>query len=643
MARDRVYLFLRWSSLALLCLVAFWPMFRNGFVWDDVEFIVGNPVIRSLWPPGRFLQSQGAVAEGTIYPLTGQRPVMAFSLAVDYHFWKLNPFGYHLTSLLLHFLCIGGVMLLTWETVRSRWASVLAGAIFAVHPGHAEAVIAFLGRSDLLATAFGLAGFWMYGRYREGKRKLLWYLGSLISYLAACFSKETGLILLGLLIVYEGSGLGKRNSKIQDLKSKIVGLLPFLMVALGYWMYRGRILGGQAAGTEWWGGSAFTTFLMMLEAYVRYLGLLLFPLRLSPLHAVTVPQSFRDGEVLLGAGLLGLTFGAVIWAFRRHLRAGFWGAWFLLSLVPVANIIPIPGVILAERWLYLPSVGACVLGSWGVCVLYAHAKGWTRPVWAGLIVLVLVLFGLRTFFWNSAWRTEESVARVIVETSPDSYLGKNNLGNALLSQGKFSEAEQQLRESIWLKPDYFLSHNNLGAALEAQRRYPEAESEFRQALHIRPSYAEAHNNLGSTLWKTGRTQEALSEFREAIHLKPDKADFHNNLGLTYRRTGALSEAVNEFQTAIHLKPDHAEAYHNLGVVLGLMGQTKDAEAALNEALRFQPNIPEAHFNLGLLLEVQGRTEEAIREYRLYLAYAPQAEDREQVEEKITRLEQSLIK
>lgn len=578
-------------------------MFGNGFVWDDQQFIVGNPVLRSLWPLSRFFQSLGAVEEGTIYPMTGQRPLMTFSLALDHRLWKFNPFGYHLTNLILHLLCVFLVALFSWRMSQSREAGFLAGALFALHPGHAEGVIAFLGRSDLLATLFVLTGFWAYAvqERKSGWSKWLWYLGAIVSYLLACFSKESGLMLLGILVVYELWLLRREHPTL--LKS-CLRLVPFLLVALLYWFYRGRVLGGQAAGTEWWGGSAAVNFLMILEAYARYLRLLFFPVVLSPLHMVPVPQNFWSPFVLWGAMLLTATFALTFWPLLRHPVVGLWAFWFLLGLLPVANLIPIPGMILAERWLYLPSVGACALGGWGAWTLYGRARRWVKQTWAVLVVLALALLGLRTFLWASAWRSEESVAQAIVATSPDSHVGRNNLGNVLLNQGKIAEAEIQLRESLRSKPTYFL----------------------------------AHNNLGIVLWKQGRDAEAEAEFREAIRCKPNYAEAHSSLGITLARRGEFPEAVRELREAIRLKPHLAEVHYNLGLALGRTGVPGEAEKAFREATRLDPSLADAYFNLGIALEEQGRIQEAVEEYRRYLVYAPYARDRGMVEARIRSLE-----
>ncbi len=478
-----------WGLLALLCLGAFWPMFRNGFVWDDQFFIVRNPALRGLWPAARFFQSQGSPAEGTIYPLTGQRPVMAFSLALDFAFFKLNPFGFHLTNFLLHLLCVFGVAALVRGLSRSREAGFLAGALFALHPGHAEGVIAFLGRSDLLASLFILLGFYGYERQREdvGRRKILWYAVALTSFLVACFSKETGLVLLGVLVVYEVWIVGFGKSPIPNLKSKMLSLLPFLIIAILYWVYRGKVLGGQGAGSKWWGGSPAKNLLMMFEVYARYLHLIFFPLRLSPLHSVPVPSGIWDRSVLTGGILLLGSLLGTAWALWRCPKKGLLAAWFLLGLVPVANVIPIPGVMMmAERWLYLPSVGLCALGGWGVWALLRRARSWTRPAWAGLVAVVLILFGLRTYLWSATWRTGMSLFTRCVEQSPQSPMAHHNLGYAYYRKGDWTRAEAEYRQAISLSPAYAEPHATLGDVLARTGRYAEAIQEYEAYLRYNP-------------------------------------------------------------------------------------------------------------------------------------------------------------
>jgi Flp pilus assembly protein TadD len=610
-----------YGLLVGLCVLAFWPMFRNGFVWDDQFFIVKNQSLLGLWPPSRFFPPQASVATGTL-----QRPVMAFSLALDYALWKFNPFGYHLTNLFLHLLCVFGVSWLTFWLSRSRGAAFLAGALFTLLPGHAEGVIAFLGRSDLLATLFVLLGLWAYIRHLsvQGWRRTFLFLGSLAAYLFACFSKESGIILLGILVIYEGFVSGKAAG---EWKRKALRLIPFLLVAMFYWWYRGNVLGGEAAGSRWWGGSAGKNFLMMFEVYARYLRLLVFPLSLSIQHRVPIPGGFWDGGVLRGAALLLGSVAGTAWALWKHPRTGFLASWFLLGLIPVANLIPIPGaMMLAERWLYLPSVGACALLGWGAWRLYLRAQGWVRGVWLVLVILVLALFAFRTFTWAPVWRNEESVFQAMAAAAPDEAVNYNNLGNALLAKGEVEEAIANYLKALKIKPNYPEAHNNLGSALGQQGKLNEAETEFREAIRLSPDFAEPHSNLGSVLLQQGNVAEAEKEYREAVRLNPGLAKAHDLLRSRLLQQGKLSEAEREYQEALRLNPDDAEAHRNLTLALRPQGKLNEVGKESREALRLKPGDAEAHNNLGNALLQQGKLAEAEKEYREALRMKPDYAD-----------------
>jgi len=613
--------FLAGPLLILLTILAFWPMFGNGFVWDDQEFIVRNQSIRGLWPPSRFFASHGSAAEGAIYPMTGQRPVMVFSLALDYAFWKLNPLGYHLTNLLLHLLCVFGAGLLVQKLSRSRPAGFLTAALFALHPGHAEAVIAFLGRSDLLATLFVLLGFYGYLKFRDqGKsRRMVWFGLALLGFLLACFSKETGLALLGLLVVYEAFVSGRSQSKPQNLKSKMARLLPFLIVAAGYWLYRGRVLGGQSAGSAWWGGTPYMNFLMMFEVYARYIRLMAFPFALSPLHMVPVPSGFGDARVLWGFVLLLASFLVTVWALRNHPRQGFPASWFLLGLVPVGNLIPIPGVmILAERWLYLPSLGLCALGGWVTWILLLKGRGVMKGVRVGFGVVVLVLFGVCDFSWCPVWKTEESIARILVARAPGSAVGYNNLGNALLARGRTEEALGYFRQALVLKPDYAEAKSNLAMALMEVGRIEEAYQQVREAVELKPRLASAHNNLGVILGKKGEVPSSQEEIREALRLDPNYVEAHYNLGLAYDEAGDLPGAAREYREAIGLNSRQAQSHAALGTVLIRQGKLSEGESEFHTSLRLDPNLAEGHTGLGNVFERQRDFVAAETEFRTAL-------------------------
>jgi len=649
MKSRRVFLALGLAGLTLLAILPFLPALQNGFVWDDPEFIVNNKTIREIFPLARFFQRQGLVTSGDIYPATGSRPLTTLSLALDYHTWKLDPTGYHLTNLILHLLCVWATGLLAFQLTRSWTASGIAAAFFSVLPAHAEAVIALLGRSDLLATLFVIIGFVVYLksaahsgpssiindrlslppviRYRS---YFIWYLSSVICFLLACLSKETGMVLFGLIVGYE---LFFNPPRIW--RRIIPRLVPFLLIGLFYWLYRGQVLKGNTAGLEWWGGTPFNNYLMSFQAYAKYVWLILFPAVLSPMHMVPIPAGifFSLLGLLFALGTVVLVAAAV----KKDRVLGVGALWFAIAMLPIANILPIPGMIMAERWLYMPTAGLCLAAGFAAFRYSRKISGIARVlVWISLL-LILFIYSTRIFFWCPAWKTDESVARAVLKTSPESHMALNNLGKVLLERGQAREAEVLFRKALEQKPRYGVAHLNLAMVLRDQDRLEEAKAECLKAVEFSPGDPDAQNNLGVVLWRLGDLPTALEHFQEAIHLNPRSGTYHFNLGLALNQLGLIEEALAEFRIVVYIDPNNIDARLYIGYALGKLGKNQEAETELRALIKMKKNLPEAHYNLAGALEAQGRYAEAAEEYKIYLSGAPDAGNRNFVEGKIKKL------
>jgi len=641
------------AGLILLSTLPYLPALRNGFVWDDQEFIVKNQTIREIFPLGRFFQKQGLVTAGDIYPTTGSRPLMTLSLALDYRGWKLNPAGYHLTNVILHLLCVGLTALLAYEITRRGTAAFLTAALFSVLPVRAETVIALLGRSDLLATLFVLTGFYAYLKSRSwpeaassrasssvidpstvthDRRSVIGYPLSVICFVFACLSKETGLVFVGLIAGYEL--FIRRGRKAGQI---LLLIAPFAAVAVLYWFYRGRVLMGNTAGLEWWGGTAYNNYLMSFQAYAKYLWLILMPVVLSPMHMVPIPSGPFNWLSLLGLILVLGTAALCAAAIRKERIYAFGLLWFAAAMLPIANILPIPGMIMAERWLYLPAVGLCLAAGLAASRFIDSAPGSTRiPGWVSVSMLLLV-YSARVVSWCPAWRTDESVARAALRTSPDSHTALNNLGKVLLVRGRTREAETLFRRALEKKPNYGVAHLNLAMVLRDQGRMEEARTECLKAVEFRPGDPDAQNNLGVVLWRLGDTLTALEYLREAIRLDPGSAAYRFNFGLALNQLGRLEAALIEFRTVVEIDSNNIDARLFIGYALARLGRFREAETELRGIINMKKNLPDAHYNLALTLEAQGRFAEAADEYRRYLACAPDAGNRSFVEEKIKKL------
>jgi serine/threonine-protein kinase len=217
--------------------------------------------------------------------------------------------------------------------------------------------------------------------------------------------------------------------------------------------------------------------------------------------------------------------------------------------------------------------------------------------------------------------------RAALALRPGSVVVCNNLGNALRTQARWTEAEQQLRAAIYLDRKFALPHNNLGDVLYGQGRREEAAEELRAAIRLDPKYASPHNNLGNVLRDQGRPEEAAEEYRAAVRLDPGYALPHNGLGLVLYDQGRREEAAEEFRAATRLDPRYASPHNRLGLVLNDQGRREEAAQEYRAAIRLDPKFARAYYNLGNVLRDQGKPEEAAREYQraLGLGYRPAGE------------------
>lgn len=575
-----------WAFPLLLGVLAYATMFRNGFVWDDATFLVKNATIQRLWPPAWLWGCPGPGA-----PWLGARPIAALSFALDFALWRLNPWGFHLTSLLLHLLCTLLVVGLGRALFKNSLAAFAAGALFAVHPGHGEAVVAFLGRSDLLATAFCILAALFYLGSWEGKRTTLYWL-SAGSFLLGVFSKETALAFLGVLALLEG--LRVREGKTA-WKAALLQALPFLLVIILYGAFRRLISSGSPPPLPDWVQDPRSLLALLVVAFGEYLRLLLFPLRLSPWQDPVTLQAASGAGLALGALGLALCLGGFLLLWKRDPRGALGLGWLLAGLAPVllAWFLPLlglkglgglPGPVLAERWLYLPSVGGCLILGWGYGLIRGRAKPWGRALVSLVGMVLLALLVWRQISWTPAWRSEESIARAVIASSPRSALGHAHLGFALWAQGRLPEAEPELRQAVRLAPSYAQARHNLGFVLFLEGKTLEAEPELREALRLDPGNAEAWVHLGDLLLDQNRLPEAGEAYRQAVLARPDYPGAHFNLGISLYAQGRVDEAEGEYRETLRLDPGFAPAYYHLAIVLFRKERKDEAVSALETFL-----------------------------------------------------------
>lgn len=598
--------------LALACFVAYANIYGNGFIWDELDFIVKNYEIRSLFPLVKFFRSASTIA---------QRPVMSFSLALDYRLWGLNPAGYHLTQVLLHALSSCLVYFVLFRLVGSFWPAFLSGLLFAWHPVHSEAVSAFLGRSELLTTAATLVMLWTFLVHiqRSGPWSWLMYAFSLAAFGVAVLSKESGIvapILLAWLLLLDRQA-GAVAFRWGGL---LLRFLPFAILSLWYFHYRSSVV--MISHAAWWGGGPWRTFLMMMTVLWEYARLLFFPVRLSPWYITPVPTGFGEWKVVAGAFVLGVSLVLIILFWKKAWLLSLGIGWILLALLPVSNLIPIPGSMMAERWVYLPSVGFC----WGIGWLFSKGverlkgKPFARMLTISGFGLIGVLMLVRVWTWNTIWHDGERFYRTMLSRGIENTWAYSNLGDLYLEKARYREAVREYASTLFYAPRSARALEGLGATYWSEGLNGEALHYLRHAVAIDTEFTQARYSLGLALAGAGDTSGALREFHWVLKKEPLNPAPNEMAGTLLLGTGHPEEALKYFEKALTMKPRSSYLRFKAGQADLALGQWNEAERELLQALKYDPRFWQAYEDLTVVYERQGRWREAAEARRKFLSH-----------------------
>jgi len=551
-----------WGGLvvAALALSVYANSLGNGFVWDDPIIISRQLVVfRSL---GDVLVPPRDIPQ---FSPDYYRPLTIATYLFDRAAGGEAPFAFHLSVVLMHALTAVLVwalaaQLLAQDTTSdaARRADVgigalAAGAVFAVHPIHTESVAWAAGRSDVLATAGVLAALVAHGRWPWSWR------GSLISggaAAAALGAKEAGVALYPLLILRDGL-VDRARRPLRDWLRAYAGVAAAAAV---YLLLRHMAL-GELVGTA--PHPAPTTRLPseLVAAVGAYVGALLWPWPLNAYidHIPTGPQPLALGLAF------GLALGIAAWRWTQHDRLPLFAlAWIGLTLVPSLAILwKIPDAPLAERYLYLPSVGFCLLCGNLAARAWAAARGATaRVALAGAAAALVSLAGLATVLRNPVWHDDVAFWTDTEATSQESGMAARNLGTAYQQAGRTAEARAAFARALTRRNDargLQTIYNNLGTIAMMEGDYPAAQRAYEQALAPLPNAPDTLFNLGlAVLQGGGATPEAarraLPYYERARAMNPHDADIETALGQVYLLVGEPDRAVQHLRQALLLNP-----------------------------------------------------------------------------------------
>jgi protein O-mannosyl-transferase len=634
---------LRWRSvlvvisLALIVTVAFMPALNNGFVnWDDDENFLDNPFYRGL--------GLGQMTWAcTTFWLGVYQPLAWLLFEAQYVFWKLDPRGYHLTSLILHAANAVVLYLLTVTLLvrcqtdlwlKSPWMCTLgaglATALFAVHPLRVE-VVAWASCQPYLPCAFFsmltiVAYLHVFESGTSPRRG--WLAVTFALFVAALLSHAIAVTLPAVLVILDiyplrrfgdGSGRWFGRAARRAWREKV----PFILASLVF--VRLAIVARSRDGFLTEQADVSTRIARACYAIWFYVFKTLLPLDLVAVYPLPRKIDWLTPPFMLSIlATLGLSVGLFL---LRRRWPGLLAVWlsYLVILAPNSGIIRFSDQIAADRYSYIAMLGWVIAVAACLCRV-GQTSSRPRPAAMGIIALGLATLPGLVVMTRDQCRTWHDT-KTLWTYALTCWAGANSaahskLGHYLFRRGNLEAATAHYTAALRLDPGDVDVYNNLGVALAHQGKFAEAVTQYGEAMRLNPTDVAAHYNLGVTLSRQGKDAEAATQYAEVLRLNPRSVDAHYNLGVVLSHQRKYAEAEAHYREALRLNHTLVDAHNNLGIDLSRQGRFTAAEAHYTEALRLNPHRVDIHTNLGVVLSRQGRFEEAATHYAEALRLNP---------------------
>lgn len=649
------------SILVIITIIVYANSLSNDFVYDDRSLITDNYLFRYHFTAKTFFNSD-------YFKYTGElsyRPLCTLSFLVDYLLWGLNPVGYHIQSLLWHILNVVLVYIFALNlinvavafmrqscgktgilpvlrtdkdvyptNINHRLTAFFGALLFAVHPINVEAVTPITFREDPMFTAFYLISFIAYLKLLDNlksseeisfskedgfdksnpykvwrlKRAFLLAIG-LVSFFLSLLAKEMAGTLIILIVVYDWI-IRKRKIKKEVKYYSLFFVVLFIYLTIRFVLLKNpaeeRIMPP--------GGSYLQNVFITPFIVVRYIALLFFPIRLSAEYTFDFSNGFPVTITLLS--VVGLIFILLILFFfkKKEPIITFSGLLFFITLLPVMNIIPTSN-LMAERFLYLPSIGFCLLISYIIICrgrIYASPtlpqssrEFRLRNIKLIFLIAIILVCSFLTIKRNSVWKDDFALWNDTVQKATHSPRAHFGLGRALEERSEVDKAIGEYKKAIELYPLYYFVYNNLGVVYMKNGEIENAINCFNKAIEIKKDYAQPYGNLGKIYYTKDKFDLAEKYLKKAIGYDKQFSLAYNNLALVYLAKNNFSEALTNSLRAVELESNNLAFRNNLATVYKGMKDFDKAEKELRYILEKNPNFYGANLNLGLIYAEKG--------------------------------------
>jgi tetratricopeptide (TPR) repeat protein len=550
------------------------------------------------------------------------RPLSMVTFAVEWQFFPDNPHVGHVTNILLYALT-GFLLFRMLKRMMPKHTILLpfiVSLLFMAHPIHTEVVANIKSRDEILCLLFFILAIDNLLMYADSGRK--WKLAIAVgSYFLCLFAKESGVafILIFPLILWFF-----RNF---DGKAILAKSWPFVATVAIYFIIRTLVLGTNVTGKAYTyldnslvaAPDLMTRLATAFYMLGKYLKLLIIPYPLSYDYSFqAIPfYTWSDFQAFLPLLMYAAAFIYAIRCFLKNEKSifAFGILFYLLSLAVVANVFILIGATMADRFLYIPSLGFCLIVAFGLMRIFPPQGSDKKKVvsgkilgtnkWVAIVTLVILIpYSYGTVARNFDWYDNNTLFVADANSAKGSARVRTNYGVVMLQKFDKTSPEKEknnayldksiveFRASIKIDPKHPFAYLNLGGALYFKGEYIEAIEALKTAIMLDPTDPKAYSTIGNAYYRTQDYQNSIFNLKKCIELNFTSSETYNFLGGSYFATGDFPNAVSAYIKAIELDPKNVELHTNLGSVYGSKGDLANAIKCFRKADELNPNNPQ---------------------------------------------------
>jgi tetratricopeptide (TPR) repeat protein len=516
--------------IIVACFVAYSPAIKGGFIWDDDVYVTNNPLLTA--PDGLYRIWFSTDTQSQYFPLTYT------TFWVEHKLWGFNPMGYHIVNVMIHIINA----LLLWLILRrlSIPGAWFASAVFALHPVNVESVAWITERKNVLMLFFSLlsALCWMESittdkftlDNRLGRKTIIFYIGSLLLYALALFSKTTACTLPAAFILI----LWFRRSPLTF--KRWMQVVPFIVMGIGMGLFamwwENRHLGTRLVNL---GLNPADKVLIAGRALCFYLWKLFWPAKIT----FSYPRWHIDSTAIRQYTWPVVSILAIVcaWLWRERLGRGVVTAilFFVAMLFPMLGFFKLYTFIysfVADHYQYVASIGPITLVAAGCALVYQRSgKNMSFFILSAAGVLIITL-GVLSWKQCHAYTDAKTLWLDTLKKNPDSWLAHGSIGKIFFEEGKYSEAKSHIEQKIQLASyiktalpaKYALMHYDMAVVLQKLDRLDDAVVYYQKSLDVWEHFAMAHYQLAVILAVQGNIEQSRLYFLRALEITREKKD-----------------------------------------------------------------------------------------------------------------------